>query len=240
MPHSQISFKDACAQLGVPEQILRDAVKYNEVPFRKQGAEVTFTASELAAWGSARVLSLNSKTLLSEHTHSTRMNVKNIRDDILLPKLVKSEFIELDLTAKTRKSVIRDLVDKAESLGLLCDPADMLEQLEEREAVSSTALPGGIALPHPHHPAPYLVMEPFILVARARKPIWFGAEDDSPTDIFCLVCCDENMRHLHVLARLCMMIRDTDILTSLRSATTPDEAVEALYAAECAVLARLR
>jgi mannitol/fructose-specific phosphotransferase system IIA component (Ntr-type) len=166
--------------------------------------------------------------------------VKNLRDDILLPNLVKTEYIDLDFTAKTRKSVIRDLVDKAEELGLLYDPTDMLTQLEEREAVSSTALPGGIALPHPHHPDPYLVTEPFMLIARTRKPIWFGAEDDSPTDIFCLVCCGENMRHLHVLARLCMMIRDTDILTSLRTATTPDEALEALFASECAVLSRLR
>jgi excisionase family DNA binding protein len=240
MPHSQLSFKEACTRLRIPEQTLRDAVKYNEVPCRKLGTEVVFKASELEAWASARILSLNPKTLLTEHVASTRMDVKNLRDDILLPNLVKTEYIDLDFTAKTRKSVIRDLVDKAEELGLLYDPTDMLTQLEEREAVSSTALPGGIALPHPHHPDPYLVTEPFMLIARTRKPIWFGAEDDSPTDIFCLVCCGENMRHLHVLARLCMMIRDTDILTSLRTATTPDEALEALFASECAVLSRLR
>lgn len=240
MPHRQLSFKEACERVRIPEQILRDAVKYSEVPFRKQGSDVVFKASELDAWASARILSLSHKALHPEHAASTRMEVKNVRDDILLPQLLKAEYIDLDLTSKTRKSVIRDLVDKAENLGLLCDPADMLEQLEAREAVSSTALPGGIALPHPHHPDPYLVMEPFMLIAKARKPIWFGADDDAPTDIFCLVCCNENMRHLHVLARLCMMVRDTDILTSLRTVTTPDEALEALFASECSVLSRLR
>lgn len=240
MPHRQLSFKEACARIRIPEQILRDAVKYSEVPFRKQGAEVVFKASELDAWASARLLSLSPKVLQPEHAASTRMSVKNIRDDILLPQLVKTEYIDLDFTAKTRKSVIRDLVDKAESLGLLCDPADMLAQLEAREEVSSTALPGGIALPHPHHPDPYLIMEPFMLIARARKAVWFGADDDSPTDLFCLVCCNENMSHLHVLARLCMMIRDTDILASLREAAQPEEALTSLFAAECTVLSRLR
>lgn len=240
MPHRQLSFKEACSRLRIPEQVLRDAVKYGEVPCRKQGADVVFKASELDAWASARILALHPKKLTPEHSASTRMDVKEIRDDILLPQLLKVEYIDLDFKAKTRKSVIRDLVDAAEAQGLLYDPADLLEQLEAREAVSSTALPGGIALPHPHHPDPYLIVEPFIFVARARKPIWFGSEDDVPTDLFFLVCCGENMRHLHVLARLCMMIRETSIMETLRTATSPDEVLEALYASEREVLSKLR
>ena len=158
---------------------------------------------------------------------------------MLLPHLLKPGYVALDARSKTRKSVIRDLVDMAEARELLCDPADMLRQLEEREAVSSTALPGGIALLHPHHPDPYLITEPFMLVARNLRPIWFGAEDDTPTDLFCLICCGENMRHLHVLARLCMMIRETDVLSEIRSAETAEALTEAIYAAERAVLAKL-
>lgn len=78
-----------------------------------------------------------------------------------------------------------------------------------------------------------------MLVARNLRPIWFGAEDDTPTDLFCLICCGENMRHLHVLARLCMMIRETDVLSEIRSAETAEALTEAIYAAERAVLAKL-
>ena len=240
MPHRPLSFKEACARLRIPEQTLRDAVKYNEVPHRKQGAEPIFSASELNAWASARILALSPKALLPEHNASTRMDVKEVKDNILIPLLLKVEYIHLDFNSKTRKSVIRDLVDVAAEHGLLCDPADLLQQLEEREAVSSTALPGGIAIPHPHHPDPYLIMEPFMLIARTQKPIWFGAEDDAPTDLFFLLCCGENMSHLHVLARLCMMVRDTDILTNLRAAETPESVMEALLASEHEVLSKLR
>lgn len=238
--HRQLSFRQACERLRIPEQTLRDAVKYNEVPFRWQGDEPVFDADALDAWGSRRILALRDRDLASEHSASTRMDVKSPTEDTLLPLLLKPEYVELDLRAKTRKSVIRDLVDMAERLELLYDPADLLRQLEEREALSPTALPGGIALPHPHHQDPYLIAEPFMLIARARKPVWFGAGDDAPTDLFCLVCCGEHLRHLHVLARLCMMIRDTDFLAEIRTAETPEALIAAACADERAVLARLR
>lgn len=238
--HRQLSFQAACARLRIPEQRLRDAVKYGEVPCRRQGDDVVFDADALDAWGSKRILSLRRRDLLPEHLAATRQDAKTPAQDILLPHLLKPEYVELDFAAKTRPGAIRDLVAKAESLDLLYDPVDLLRQLEEREALSPTALPGGIALPHPHHQDPYLIAEPFLLLARARRPIWFGAADDAPTDLFCLLCCGENMRHLHVLARLCLMIRETDLLGALRAAATPEEAAEAVFAAERAVLAALR
>ncbi len=238
--HRQLTFREACARLRIPEQRLRDAVKYGEVPCRKQGDDVVFDADSLDAWGSRRILSLRQRDLLPEHLAATRQDVKVPAEDIVLPHLLKAEYVDLDFRAKTRAGVIRDLVDRAAELELLYDPGDLLAQLEERESLASTALPGGIALPHPHHQDPYLITEPFMLLARTRKPIWFGAPDDAPTDLFCLICCGENIRHLHVLARLCMMIRETDFLGAIRAAATSEEAVEAAFAAERAVLATLR
>lgn len=238
--HRQLSFDQACERLRIPPQILKDAVKYGEVPCRKQGGDPIFDAAELDAWGSRRILALQLKELTPEHTASTRKDSPTLTEDILLPLLLRPEFIDLDFRAKTRKSVMRDLVDKAEALELLYDPVDLLNQIEQREAVSSTALPGGIALLHPHHPDPYLIAEPFMLLGRTSRPVWFGADDDAPTDIFCLICCGENIRHLHVLARLCMMIRDTDVLAQIRAAQTADEITERIYAAERSVLVKLR
>jgi len=238
MPRRSLTFQQACDYLRVPEQALRDAVKYGEVPSRRHGSEVYLDDVDLDTWGSRRILSLRLRDLIPEHLAATRRDVKEVAQDILLPGLLRPAYIELDARSKTRKSVIRDLVDQADALELLCDPADMLRQLEEREAFSSTALPGGIALLHPHHPDPYLIVEPFMLVSRNLRPVWFGAEDDTPTDLFCLVCCGENMRHLHVLARLCMMIRETSLLDGIRAAESVEALAETFYAAERDVLTR--
>ena len=64
--HRQLTFRQACERLRIPEQTLRDAVKYGEVPCRRQGDEVVFDADELAAWGSRRILALRGGRVLTE------------------------------------------------------------------------------------------------------------------------------------------------------------------------------
>ncbi len=238
--HRQLTFQQACEHLRIPEQVLRDAVKYSEVPFQRHGSDPVFIKSELDAWGSRRILALRQKELLPEHTAAIRQDTKIITENVLLPRLLQPSYINLDFRAKTRSSVIRDLVDMADRLELLCDPTDMIAQLDERAAFASTALPGGIAFLHPHHPDPYLIMEPFMLIGRTQRPVWFGAEDDAPTDLFVLICCGEDLRHIHVLARLCLMIRETALLDEMRQAESPEKLVKAFYACEQKLLSTLR
>ena len=105
--HRQLTFRQACERLRIPEQTLRDAVKYGEVPCRRQGDEVVFDADELAAWGSRRILALRERDLLPEHAASTRLEARTPAEDTLLPQLLKPAYVDLDFRAKTRKSVIR-------------------------------------------------------------------------------------------------------------------------------------
>lgn len=215
-------------------------VKFDEIPHQKRGESVFFDAENLDAWASRRIMALRQRSLKEEHTASTRQDSKILADDIVLPSLLRPEWIDLDFRAKTRRSVISDMVALAERTECLYDPTDLLRQITEREAVSSTALPGGIALLHPHHQDPYLISDPFMVIARAQRPVFFGAEDDTATDIFCLICCGEHLRHLHVLARLCMMIRETDLLERIRSAEDEQTVCEAFTACETLVLKSLR
>lgn len=58
--------------------------------------------------------------------------------------------------------------------------ADILEALEEREELGSTALGRGVALPHSRLS---WLPAPFALLARLRQPIDFDARDGEPVDL---------------------------------------------------------
>ena len=93
-------------------------------------------------------------------------------------------------------------------------------------------MPGGLALPHPRSPDPYLFDTSFLVVGRPVQEIHFGATDGEPTQLFFLLCCQDDRLHLHTLARLCLLALKTDMLAQLRAAPDAGTMRNSLIAAE--------
>jgi PTS system nitrogen regulatory IIA component len=113
----------------------------------------------------------------------------------------------------------------------LWDQPGLLTALQARESLCSTALPKGIAIPHPRQPMEYVSSEPFICFARVGRGIGFGSPFGDLTDLFFLICCHDDRQHLHVLARLMRMLEDA-VIEGLRHAETPEEALALLIERE--------
>jgi PTS system nitrogen regulatory IIA component len=155
---------------------------------------------------------------------------------LVVTDLIGLDGIETCLPARTKGSVLRELVDLAERTGLLYDGKGLLEAVEQREALCTTALPSGIAIPHPRQPMPYVSAEPLICVARLSRGIGFGASDGNLTRIFFLICCHNDRYHLHVLARL-MRILDREVIEQILHAETREDLLQTLIAKEKEVIA---
>ena len=119
-----------------------------------------------------------------------------------------------------------------EKTGRLNDPKELLAGLKARENLCSTAMPNGFALPHPCCHDPYLFETSFIVIGRTIQEIHFGASDGQPTNLFILVCCQDDRLHLHTLARLCLIAQETNLLAQIQSATDAGYIFNGLVAAE--------
>ncbi|MHC4611091.1 MAG: PTS sugar transporter subunit IIA [Planctomycetota bacterium] len=128
-------------------------------------------------------------------------------------------------------SVLRELVNLAERTGLLYEGPALHQALREREALGSTALPHGLAIPHPEKPMPYTTAEPLVCLARVPNPVAFNAPDGALTQLFFLICSHESNAHLHVLARLMRML-DDGMIDTLRAIEDPAEALQVMIARE--------
>ena len=94
-----------------------------------------------------------------------------------------------------------------------------------REALGSTGIGGGIAIPHGR----LATMEkPIGLFARLAHPVDFDAIDERPVDIVFLLVTPEGAGadHLKALARVSRLLRDRSLVDKLRAT----ENAEALYA----------
>ena len=154
-----------------------------------------------------------------------------------MPDRIRPEFIEPGLTAKTKASVLRQMVALAEKTGRVCDRSVLLQGLEAREELCSTGIPGGLALLHSRNPEAYLFEAPFLALGRTIQPIYFGSPDGQPTDLFFLIGCPDDRMHLHTLARLCLMAQKTNLLADLRQAADADSMCHCIIGAEQEVLA---
>src|SRR5690606_34247327 len=94
----------------------------------------------------------------------------------------------------------------AERTGLLYDRDYLLASLIDREALCSTAMPGGVALCHPRRPIPSAISTQFVCFLRTLNPVDFGAQDGEGTSVFFLLCAPDDRSHLYGLARVARIL----------------------------------
>jgi len=210
-----------------PRDVQREA-DCGQLPGRKVGGKWRFNRIQVHDWLESRMLTLDDRRL---HALERGIGRSGNSEPTSVTDLMGVESIELALRASTKASVLRELVNLADRTKLLYDKAELLNALRQREAAGSTALPHGLAIPHPQKPMPYTTAEPLVCMARVISPVAFSAPDGALTQLFFLICSHESEAHLRILARLMRLLDDATI-DALRTVEEPTEALELLMQRE--------
>lgn len=136
--------------------------------------------------------------------------------DFLMPTAVINKVLATD-----KQLLLADLARRA-GLALDVPPAHLLAELKKREELGSTAIGGGVAMPHARLQK---VNKPFGMLVRLRKPIEFDAVDGKPVDIVFLLLLPESPdgEQLGALACTARKLRDPAIVAALRRARDESE-----------------
>lgn len=101
----------------------------------------------------------------------------------MLEKLLREDRVILNLKSKSKDEVLEELVKP-----LKLPPEKekiVLEALKKREAIGSTGIGKGIAIPHTRS----LVLDQvYLVVGRSKEGIDFDALDGKPVHLFFLLC----------------------------------------------------
>jgi nitrogen PTS system EIIA component len=238
MPHRIFNLHEVAEYLHLARADVESLVRRGEIPFDKKGEKVVFRRTEVDAWASRRILGSKDKSR-EFHEKSSARSPSVAKEHAIIPDLIKRNWVDPLLKAKTKASVLAEMCRLADQTGLLNDKAELLASLKEREKMCPTALAGGVALLHPRHHQQYLFAESFMVMGRTTQPIPFGSPDGMTTDLFFLVCSQNERLHLHVLARLCVLCYQTSLLLDLREASGAEQIYDLLVAAEQEVIKHL-
>lgn len=235
MVYGNMTTQELATLLGYDRRQLERRAQHGEIPCQIVGGQFRFNRAQIHAWLAQSISGMNRKRL-AEVDAGIRSQRQIDQSTPLIAPLLRSDAVVTDLDARTKSSVLRKLVAQAEQTGLVYDRDTLLESVLLREKQGSTALPNGIAIPHPHHPLPYEIADSILVVARTWQEIAYGAPDGGMTDLFFFTASQDAHHHLHMLARLCRLLQDKQLISDLRQADTPDDVMTILAEREAQLL----
>ena len=201
----KLNAAQAARCLDVSTDTVERWVLQGKIPSRVRGARSVFVESELRQWAQANGLPF--------HSPSDRPGVAEEPEGMsVADALSRGGFFEL-----SGATTVREVLDALAQHAPVADSRreELRRRLEEREALSSTGIGGGIAVPHPREPLDGLVSEPVITTCFLSPPVEFRAIDGKNVSVAHLLLSPDTKTHLRLLSRLAFCLRNAGVTSLL-------------------------
>jgi PTS system nitrogen regulatory IIA component len=142
--------------------------------------------------------------------------------DLLVPARVHAE-----ARTTSKKRLLELLAKSLDEVGTPASERAIFEALCKRERLGSTALGGGVALPHGRSPE---IAKPAGAFLRLSEPVAFDAPDGQPVDLVFGLVVPEHFtdQHLALLAEIAQLFSMGGLTAALRRARNANEIYELL------------
>lgn len=213
----QLTVREAARHFGVDEATIRRWINQRGLPGHHANEQIYMNAVELWEWAVENGVPV-SRQLLDQARDSP--------DPVpLLSELLRAGGIFNDIGGNTKADVLREFVERL-PLAPEQDRAFLLSVLEAREAMGSTGIGDGIAIPHVRNPIVLQIDRPFVTLGLLRHSIEFGSMDGRPVHALFMVVSPTVPAHLAVLARLGFALRDDTLRGLLGDRASADEILD--------------
>jgi PTS system nitrogen regulatory IIA component len=154
-------------------------------------------------------------------------------DDVPLSQLVERGGVFYGLLGTTMEALVAELIALLPGIdgGDSADKA-LLQAVLEREALMSTGVGRGIALPHPRNPLITDIEKQLVSIGFPVVPVDWRALDGKPVHTVLLVVSASAKFHLHTLSKISFLCQDGDFLSLLSNRAPRDRIIGAIREAE--------
>jgi nitrogen PTS system EIIA component len=213
----QLTLREAAGYLGVTEPVLRRWITDRDLPVHQVDERVYLNAVELWEWAVEHGVQASRRLL--EHARRAPDPVPP------MSQLLRVGGIFHDIDAPDKLAVLREFVAR-----LPLPPEQnrdaLLSVLEAREAMGSTGIGDGIAIPHVRNPIVLHIAEPFVTLCLLSHPVDFEAIDGLPVHALFMVVSPTVPAHLRILGQLGFLLRDETLRGMLRDRASADAVIE--------------
>lgn len=213
---------DLAAAAGVDEKTVLDWIKHKGLPAHKQDERYRVNRVDLLEWSTNNEITLPPDIFAGSDENPDRPTVS---------EALQRGGVHYDLPGDTPENALREVVARMQ-LPPFLDPEFLLQTLLAREALGSTALGNGIAIPHVRNPIVGQTDESSIILCFLKNPIDFDAVDGLPVSILFTMVTPNVKAHLNLLAKLAFLLHDQNFKGLLHRPGTEAEIMAAIRALE--------
>jgi PTS system nitrogen regulatory IIA component len=224
----KLTVRDAAALLNVSEKNVHRWIEQGELPAYRINDQYRINRAELLEWATSRRLHVSPEIFAEAEGEAGPVPT--------LGDALAAGGIHYGVGGRDKASVLRAVVDSLE-LPADVDREFLYEVLLAREALGSTGVGDGIAIPHVRNPIVLHLPHPSVTLSFLEHPVDFGSLDGRPvTTLFTLV--SPTVRaHLHLLSRLAFVLRDPEFKAVVGRQAPREEIHTALRAVEAKLIA---
>jgi nitrogen PTS system EIIA component len=191
--------RDAARLLNVSEKTIYRWIKQGSIPAYRLNEQYRFNRAELLEWATSRRISLSPEIFREEEFEAASLPH--------LTEALRAGGIYYRIGGSDKGSVLHNVVETMR-LPAEVDREFLFEVLLAREALGSTAIGDGIAIPHVRNPVILHLERPMVTVCFLERPVDFGALDGKPVSVLFTLISPTVRAHLHLLSRLSYALRD--------------------------------
>lgn len=210
----QLTVRDAARILSVSEKTIYRWINHGSLPAYRVNEQYRFNRAELLEWATSRRINVSVEILHEPESRTTPLPT--------LLGALKAGGIIYRLGGTDKASVLKSLVEYMR-VPEEVDREFLYRVLLAREALGSTGVGEGIAIPHVRNPIVLHVPQPMITLCFLEQPIDFQAFDGQPVDTLFSLISPTVRAHLHLLSRLSFALRDAAFKETIKKQRSREE-----------------
>ena len=195
-----VTAKDAARLLDLPEKQIHAWILNGTLPCYRIKDRYRLNRVELLNWAAARNIKV-APEYFRENRESS--------GGLLLTNALAYGGVLNDVAGKNKVSVLREVCTKLK-LPSQIDRQELHSILVAREALCSTGIGNGIAIPHPRGPIMLGLTDPHVTLAFLCEAIDYSALDKKPVSVLFVIISTTVHTHLTLLSHLMFALQDAE------------------------------
>lgn len=224
----KLTVKDAAHLLNVSEKSIYRWIKLGVIPAYQINEQYRFNRAELLEWATSRKIQVSPE--IFRETEGLESSIPP------LSEALRDGGVYYRISGTNKEAVLRSVVEIMR-LPDEVDRAFLYQVLLAREALGSTGIGDGIAIPHVRNPIVLHLDRPMITLCFLENAVDFGSLDQQPVNVLFTLISPTVRAHLQLLSRLGFALRNATFKDAVRRQASRDEILATLERAEAGVVA---